>query len=336
MKALMLLSAAAALTVADGSSAQVAPAKPDSTCTTSGDGRIECRIYRTDGDSARRRVFFRTDSALAKRAALGIEVRSTGTRRDTLGVFVDAVTPKGPAEAAGIVEGDRIAAINGVDLRTSAADTEDSYTNGLAAHRLTREVQKLSPGSRVNLRVYSGGRLRDVQVTAGKASDLMRFSSRMLMPGMGMMRFEGPGAMMFGPDMPMLRERLRDLPNDQILRERLRDLPRKIQLRAPMRFKTLAPTRVRAPQIYKVESAPDATWEAIDTPDVIYVGGDDMAFDDADLFDFDEPFTYELDEPFDMLDEIESVSPETIRDLASTTVRDARVALKQLAAAGIV
>lgn len=336
MKALMLLSAAAALTVADGSSAQVAPAKPDSTCTTSGDGRIECRIYRTDGDSARRRVLFRTDSALAKRAALGIEVRSTGTRRDTLGVFVDAVTPKGPAEAAGIVEGDRIAAINGVDLRTSAADTEDSYTNGLAAHRLTREVQKLSPGSRVNLRVYSGGRVRDVQVTAGKASDLMRFSSRMLMPGMGMMRFEGPGAMMFGPDMPMLRERLRDLPNDQILRERLRDLPRKIQLRAPMRFKTLAPTRVRAPQIYKVESGPDATWEAIDTPDVIYVGGNDAAFDDADLFDFDEPFTYELDEPFDMLDEIESVSPETIRDLASTTVRDARVALKQLAAAGIV
>jgi len=334
MKALVLLSAAAAL-VADGSSAQVTPAKPDSTCTSSADGRVECRIYR--GDSTRRRVFFRTDSALAKRAALGIEVRSTGTRRDTLGVFVDAVTPKGPAEAAGIVEGDRIAAINGVDLRTSAADTEDSYTNGLAAHRLTREVQKLTPGSRVNLRVYSGGRVRDVQVTAGKASELMRFSSRMLMPGMnGMMRFEGPERIMLGPDMPMLREKLRDLSNDPVLRERLRELPRKIQLRSPMRFKTLAPTRVRAPQVYKVESGADATWEAIDAPDAIYVGGDAMEFDDPDLFDFGEPFTYELDEPFDVLDEIDFVSPETIRDLASTTVRDARVALEQLAAAGIV
>ena len=89
-------------------------------------------------------------------------------------------------------------------------------------------------------------------------------------------------------------------------------------------------------RVYKVESGADATWEAIDAPDVIYVGGDDMEFDDPDLFDFGEPFTYELDEPFDVLDEIDFVSPETIRDLASTTVRDARVALEQLAAAGIV
>src|SRR5438046_9213193 len=103
-------------------------------------------------------MFDRTDSAMAKRAALGLELRTTGTRRDTLGVFVEAVTPKGPAETAGIIEGDRIAAINGVDLRTSAADTEDSYTNGLASHRLSREGQTLSPGTRVTLRVYAGGR----------------------------------------------------------------------------------------------------------------------------------------------------------------------------------
>ena len=43
------------------------------------------------------RMYFRTDSAMAKRAAIGLELRSTGTRRDTLGVFVEAVTPKGPA-----------------------------------------------------------------------------------------------------------------------------------------------------------------------------------------------------------------------------------------------
>src|SRR3954467_7221107 len=67
----------------------------------------------------RSRVAYRMDSAMAKRAALGIELRATGTRRDTLGVFVEAVTPKGPAESAGIIEGDRIAAINGVDLRTA-------------------------------------------------------------------------------------------------------------------------------------------------------------------------------------------------------------------------
>jgi hypothetical protein len=318
MKALMLLSAAAALSAAEKSGAQVTPAKPDSLCTSSADGRVECRIYRTGGDSTLNRVFYRTDSAMAKRAALGIEVRSTGTRRDTLGVFVDAVTPIGPAEAAGIVEGDRIASINGVDLRTTAADTEDSYTNGIAAHRLSREVQKLSPGSRVSLRIYSGGRARDVQVTAGKASDVMRFSTRSLMPGMpGMMRLEGPEGMMFGPDMPMLRERLRELPN-------------KIQLRSPMRYRTFSPTRARVPAIYKADRGQERNIIEPDAPNA-----DEMVFDDGDSIDFDEPFVLDFEEPFDVLDEIELVSPDVIRELVSIAARDARAALKQLVEAGI-
>jgi PDZ domain len=339
MRALVLLSAVAVVSGAT-LGAQGTPAKSDSTCTPYPGGRIECRVYVGAGDSAKRRFFFSADSALAKRAALGIEVRATGTSRDTLGVFVDAVTPKGPAESAGIVEGDRIAAINGVDLRTTTADAEDSYTNGLAAHRLTREVQKLAPGARVSLRVYSGGRVRDVQVTAGKASDVMRLGNRMMMPGMeGMMRFGGPGggAMLYAPDMSMMRQRLRDLGNDPVLlqklremprepmlleklrdmpdnmllREKLRDFPQKIQLRTPMRYKTLAPVRERDPRVYHVE--------------------------ERDWSDIDEPLSLELDdEPFDFESEIEPVSPEAIRDLVATTVRDARAALRQLAAAGIV
>lgn len=260
MRALLFLSGAAAV-AASGLGAQVAPAKPDSACTTYPGGRVECRVYRGPGDSTRfRRLFYTVDSTMSKRAALGIEIRSTGSKRDTIGVFVDAVTPKGPAETAGIIEGDRIVSINGVDLKTSAADTEDSYTAGLAAHRLTREVQKLTPGSRVNLRVWSNGRIRDVQITAGRASDVMRLGNRLMMPGMGgmMMRVGGPGGgpMMFGPEMPMLRERMEPLIRDMepMLRERLRDLPNKIQMSRPLRFKTLSPTRVRSPLIYKIES----------------------------------------------------------------------------------
>lgn len=221
MKALLILSAVAASSVAATLNAQATPAKPDSMCTNHPDGRVECRIERRSagGDSAfRNRIFHRMDSAMAKRAALGLELRATGTRRDTLGVFVEAVTPKGPAETAGIIEGDRIAAINAVDLRTTAADVEDPYTNGLAAHRLTREVQKLTPGSRVALRVYSGGRFRDVQVTAGRAIDVMRlgghFNFRVPGPD-GMMQFRGPGG-------------------------------------SPMRFKTLTPSK--SPRIFKVET----------------------------------------------------------------------------------
>ena len=188
MKGLLLVSAVAAMSAAATLEAQAMKGQPDSTCTKYSDGRTECRVFRRriSGDSAfGNRIFLRMDSAMAKRAALGIEIRPTGTRRDTLGVFVDGVTPKGPAETAGIIEGDRVASINGVDLRTPAVDIDDSYSNEVASHRLTREVQKLTPGSRVTLRVYSGGRFRDVQVVAGKASDVMRFGNhfRMGFPG---------------------------------------------------------------------------------------------------------------------------------------------------------
>ena len=312
MRLLLLISAVAATSVAATLNAQVTTAKPDSTCTNYPDGRVECKIIRGSarGDSAfRNRIFFRTDSAMAKRAALGLELRATGTRRDTLGVFVEAVTPKGPAETAGIIEGDRIAAINGVDLRTAAGDVEDSYTNGLAAHRLGREVQKLTPGTRVTLRVYSGGRTRDVQVTAGKASDLMRFGGfnfRVPGPG-GMMEFNGPGGpdmmispeMLMGPDMPMMRERID-----------MNSLPRRIQIRSPMRIRTLAPARAR---VFKVDARGN---------------GELVPAEGEILLDMD-------DDPFDFENEIAPVPPEVIRDLASKAIRDAQSALRQLAADGI-
>ncbi len=209
MKAL-LLGAIAAVSATARLNAQVTAVAADSSCTNYPDGRVECRVVRDGlrGDPAlRNRMFFRMDSAMANRAALGLELRTTGTKRDTLGVFVEAVTPKGPAETAGIIEGDRIVSINGVDLRTSATDTEDSYSNGLGAHRLSREVLKVSPGTRVSLRVYSGGRVRDVQVTTGKASDVRRLGGRfhLMLPHIdGSMEFNGPEGMMFGPDMQMM------------------------------------------------------------------------------------------------------------------------------------
>jgi hypothetical protein len=108
MRAGLLFSAVSSTLLAGGLNAQGTPAKADSTCTKYSDGRVECRIYRRGpGDSTYRNLmYYNMDSAMAKRAALGIELRSTGTKRDTLGVFVEAVTPKGPAELAGIVEGD--------------------------------------------------------------------------------------------------------------------------------------------------------------------------------------------------------------------------------------
>ncbi len=120
--------------------------------------------------------------------------------------------------------------------------------------------------------------------------------------------------MMFGPAIPMMRERMEPLMRDRIqplmreqleplLRERMNDLPDRIQFRAPFRVRTL----------------------------------EGPAFSDLiDISDFDEPLLLEMDdEPFDFEMEIVPVSADTIREIAATTIRSAQCALKQLAAEGI-
>jgi len=199
MRALSIISVIAVVAgsaspvVAQQRTAPTRPKEGTGDVCTSTDGKVECRKIVEGG------YVGRLDSAMAKRAILGLQLSPTGTARDTLGVFVSSVTPKGPAENAGIIEGERIVSINGVDLRVAPGDVEDGYASGLPSHRLQREVAKLSPGSRVNLRVYSGGRVRDVQVTAGRASDFMKM--RTFFGGDG-----GPGEFIFrdGREMPMM------------------------------------------------------------------------------------------------------------------------------------
>ncbi len=52
------------------------------------------------------------------RAAIGIST-SSGGMRDTLGLLVQSVTAGGPADKAGIEEGNRIVSIKGVSLKLS-------------------------------------------------------------------------------------------------------------------------------------------------------------------------------------------------------------------------
>lgn len=114
----------------------------------------------------------------AERAVIGISFGLTGSKRDTAGVFVNSVTEDGPAEKAGIVEGDRIAAINGVSLKLSKDDLEDSWVASSRLNRLSREVAKAKAGDVVELTVVTGGRSRAVKVTTVKASSLKGANDR--------------------------------------------------------------------------------------------------------------------------------------------------------------
>ena len=245
-----VLTGAAALALVPGLGAQQkAPAQkkepapmkmpaPDRDGCVTTDGRTEC-VFRRGG----------LDSMMQKRPAIGVQLSPTGTLRDTLGVFVSRVTPKGPAENAGIVEGDRIVSINGVDLRVNAADAGDNYASELPMRRLTREVGKLSPGNVASLRVWSGGRIRDVQVTVGRASDLREPGPFGMMEGM-------PGMIRAMPNFDGMRMQIRAMPRIQMDRmmlprmklDQMRDRMR-IEgfegLRDGEHFKIAGPTRMK-------------------------------------------------------------------------------------------
>jgi hypothetical protein len=147
-------------------------------------------VKTVDSDSLfRRRDLYRmTRSEMEDRPALGFSIGSTGSRRDTLGVLVMAVADSTPAARAGIEEGNRIAAVNGVNLRVAREDAGDRYLSGAKAQRLQREIAQLKPGSDVTLRVYSNGQSRDVTMKVARAGDLPRGSNNMMyfggIPGM--------------------------------------------------------------------------------------------------------------------------------------------------------
>jgi S1-C subfamily serine protease len=106
------------------------------------------------------------------RASLGIGLGSMGSRRDTLGVLITSVVADGPAEKAGVIEGDRIQSINGVDLRVPAEDAGDMGMSSSRWRRLTRELEKAKAGDDVELRIYSGGSTKSVRVKTVKQSEL--------------------------------------------------------------------------------------------------------------------------------------------------------------------
>jgi S1-C subfamily serine protease len=108
------------------------------------------------------------------RAALGVSLGSSGSRRDTLGILISWLDDNGPAAKAGLEEGNRIAAINNVDLRVGRDDAGDEMISDVKVQRLQRELEKVKPGDEVTLRVYAEGRTRDVKVKTVAASTLRR------------------------------------------------------------------------------------------------------------------------------------------------------------------
>jgi S1-C subfamily serine protease len=132
-------------------------------------------------------------SERADRATLGIGLGGSGSRRDTAGILIASVVDDGPADKARLEEGDRIAAINGVDLRVPREDAGDWAVTSSRMRRLHRELDRVKAGDEVELRVVRSGQTRTVRVQTVAQKDLPRGSG-------GMFFFGGDGPSMIMRD----------------------------------------------------------------------------------------------------------------------------------------
>lgn len=117
------------------------------------------------------RTYSRTGVDDSDRAMLGISTGSSG-RRDTLGLFIETVTDGSPADKAGLEEGNRIASINGVNLKVAREDAGEPDMAGAMANRLVREMRKLKAGDEVTLQVWADGHYKTVKVKTVAAKEL--------------------------------------------------------------------------------------------------------------------------------------------------------------------
>ena len=112
------------------------------------------------------------------RAVVGLSFGGGSSKRDTLGIFIVSITEDGPAAKAGLEEGNRIAAINGQDLRVAREDAGDGFMMEAKANRFRRVMRTIKPGETVDLRIYSSGSFRNVKVTTVAADELYRSNNR--------------------------------------------------------------------------------------------------------------------------------------------------------------
>lgn len=125
----------------------------------------------TAPSAPRARTYTWTSRDDSDRAMLGISTGSSG-RRDTLGLFIETVTDGSPADKAGLEEGNRIASINGVNLKVAREDAGESDMSGAMTNRLVREMRKIKAGDEVTLQVWSDGHYKTVKVKTVAAKEL--------------------------------------------------------------------------------------------------------------------------------------------------------------------
>jgi S1-C subfamily serine protease len=134
-----------------------------------------------------------------RRARLGIKVNLQARDTDSLGAYVESVTPNGPAAKAGLQSGDVITRLNGQSvLAGGSAERDGDQRQSLPGLRLIELAARLEPADTVQVEFLRGKDRRTVPVVSEEEPVAMRFFRQrgmedgMPMPAAGMLDL-GPG-----------------------------------------------------------------------------------------------------------------------------------------------
>lgn len=111
---------------------------------------------------------------LDRRARLGIKVNLQARETDSIGAYVDAVTPGGPADQAGIRSGDLITRLDGKSVLAggSAEGADREGRQSLPGLRLIELAAKLEPDDTVAVEYRRGRERRTASVVTAAEPEL--------------------------------------------------------------------------------------------------------------------------------------------------------------------